>query len=141
MPSPALTIRPVTPADDPAPPAPPRGARPCSGGRAPPPPRRSRPPRARSCPTRWCRPPISCARCARSARRLAEQVLQVQLAAGERKPALGVARPLLRWAVPVELDVVAVGVGDVDRLVRAVVGQLAQRPVDRLQAAPRVRPA
>src|SRR3954454_14566818 len=52
--------------------------------------------------------------------------------------ALGVAWPLLRRAVPAQLEVVAVGVGDVDRLVRAVVGRLAQRPVDRLQTPQRV---
>ena len=46
--------------------------------------------------------------------------------------------------VPHELEVVAVGIGDVDRQVRAVVGDLAQRPVDRLQPPqrrPRARPA
>ena len=52
--------------------------------------------------------------------------------------ALLVARPLGLRAVPVELEVVAVGVGDVDRLVRPVVGELAQRPVDRLQPPDRV---
>ena len=49
--------------------------------------------------------------------------------ANASRPVL-VERPLGLRAVPVELEVVAVGVGDVDRLVRAVVGELAERPVD-----------
>ena len=54
-----------------------------------------------------------------------------------RRPSL-VQRPLRLRAVPGQLEVVAVRVGDVDRLVRAVVGRLADRPVALVQAAVRV---
>src|SRR4051794_10875097 len=74
-------------------------------------------------------------------RRLRQQVLEVEVAL-ERLAhvdlAVGAARPLVERAVPAQLEVVAVRVGDVDRLVRAVVGALAQRPVDRLQPPQRV---
>ena len=83
-----------------------------------------------------CRPPASQAPPApeRSApdpsvdRGLLQQVVEVDLA-HERARHVGLAvrvpRPLVERAVPAQLQVVAVGVGDVDRLVGAVVGGLA----------------
>src|SRR3977135_454896 len=78
-------------------------------------------------------------------RRLGQQRLEVDLVAllSEQVPGV-VARPLVERAVPAQLEVVAVRVGDVDRQVRAVVGGLAQRPAGLAQAAQRIgqrRPA
>ena len=70
--------------------------------------------------------------------RCAEQVLQVEVAEDRRDVAVLVERPLLDRAVPGELEVVAVGVGEVDGLVRAVVGELAQRDAGLLQPPHRV---
>ena len=69
---------------------------------------------------------------------LGQQVLKVELALGECYVALGIARPLLHWTIPAQLEIVPVRVLDVDRFVRAVVGDLTQRPVHRLQATQRI---
>jgi hypothetical protein len=65
---------------------------------------------------------------------VSQQVVEVELAVGE-----ALARPLSRRPVPRELEIVAVRVGEIDRFVRAVIGELPQRdagvdePLDRLR--------
>src|SRR3954471_16296571 len=64
-------------------------------------------------------------------RRLGQQILEVQVSL-ERLAhvdlAVGVPRPFVERPVPAQLEVVAVRVGDVDRLLRPLVRALAPRP-------------
>ena len=70
---------------------------------------------------------------------LAQQFVEVEVGAElDVDVALGVTRPLLGRPVPHQLERVAIGIDDVDRLVGAVVGVLADRPVDVLEAPIRV---
>src|SRR5436190_13649877 len=67
---------------------------------------------------------------------LGDQVVEVERSGTHLDSlAVGRARPLLPRAVPVELDPVAVGVGEVESLADAVVGGALERPVGLAEAA------
>src|SRR5262249_20767901 len=71
--------------------------------------------------------------------KLGQQAIEIQFAAAERDVALRVTRPLIHRAIPAQFEVVAVRILNVDRFVCPMVGDLAQRPVDRLQPPQGIR--
>ncbi len=70
--------------------------------------------------------------------RLREQIVQVQIVEDRGEPTALTLRPLIHRPVPGELEGVAVRIGQVDGLVRAVVGELPERDAGSLQPPDRV---
>ena len=66
---------------------------------------------------------------------LREEVREVEPLGHHRQATGGVARPFLLRAVPVELDAVAVGIGEVERVADAVVGGAVELDAGRHRAA------
>ena len=89
---------------------------------------------------RRCGGATTIARRRRSAadRRVGEKAVEVERRVERRRVRLSEPRPLVERAIPGELEVVAVGIPEVDRYVRPVIGQLAQRHAGIAAAADRV---
>src|SRR5687767_12156907 len=66
--------------------------------------------------------------------RLAQQILQVERLGDHRERAIRIHRPLLARTVPVQLNPVAIGVGEIDRLADAMIARALKRNLRRDEA-------
>ncbi len=55
-----------------------------------------------------------------------QQIVEIKCTLDKRNMTLSVARPMEQWPIPAQFEIIAIRIGNVDRLVRTMIRDLAQ---------------